>query len=67
MPIILGRPFLATGSVLIDLRANDLLFWMNDKVVHFDVCKSMKQPKDMNVFSIFDVYYEDKQELSLEK
>ncbi|PHT42295.1 hypothetical protein CQW23_16320 [Capsicum baccatum] len=26
VPIILGRPFLATGSVLIDMRANELLF-----------------------------------------
>ncbi|PHT36169.1 hypothetical protein CQW23_23869 [Capsicum baccatum] len=36
VPIILGRPFLATGSVLIDLRANELLFRLNDEVVHFD-------------------------------
>ncbi|PHT48005.1 Sulfate transporter 1.3 [Capsicum baccatum] len=35
-PIILGRPFLAIGSVLIDLRDNELLFWMNDEVVRFD-------------------------------
>ncbi|PHT59501.1 hypothetical protein CQW23_01864 [Capsicum baccatum] len=27
----------------------------------------MKQPKDMNVFSIADVYYENEKELSLEK
>ncbi|PHT36190.1 hypothetical protein CQW23_23890 [Capsicum baccatum] len=40
---------------------------MNDEVVHFDVNKSMKQPNDMNVFSIADVYYEDEKELSLEK
>ena len=42
VPIILGRPFLAIGSVLIDLRANELFFRMNDEVVRFDVCKSMK-------------------------
>ncbi|PHU17739.1 hypothetical protein BC332_13434 [Capsicum chinense] len=30
-PIILGRPFLAIGSVLIDLKANDLLFRLNDE------------------------------------
>ncbi|PHT45792.1 putative envelope ADP,ATP carrier protein, chloroplastic [Capsicum baccatum] len=66
-PIILGCPFLATGSVLLDLRANEILFWMNDEVVHFDVCKSMKQPRDMDVFSVADVYYEDEKELSVEK
>ncbi|KAF3674437.1 hypothetical protein FXO37_06399 [Capsicum annuum] len=36
MPIILGRPFLTTGSVLIDLKANNLLFRLNDEVVRFD-------------------------------
>ncbi|PHT54922.1 hypothetical protein CQW23_03408 [Capsicum baccatum] len=62
-----GRPFLATRSVLIDMRANELLFRLNDEVVHFDECKSMKQPKDMDVFSIADVYYEVEEELSVEK
>ncbi|XP_016561855.2 uncharacterized protein LOC107860930 [Capsicum annuum] len=36
--IILGRPFLAMGSVLINLRANQLLFKLTDEVVKFDVC-----------------------------
>ncbi|XP_047252250.1 uncharacterized protein LOC124887111 [Capsicum annuum] len=31
VPIILGRPFLTTGSILIDLKANKLLFRVNDK------------------------------------
>lgn len=37
VPVILGRPFLTTGSVLIDLHVNDLQFWSNDEVVRFDV------------------------------
>ncbi|XP_047252298.1 uncharacterized protein LOC124887154 [Capsicum annuum] len=40
--IILGRPFLATESVLINLRENELLFRVNNEVVWFDVGKSMK-------------------------
>ncbi|PHT51683.1 hypothetical protein CQW23_06145 [Capsicum baccatum] len=67
VPIILGRPFLATGSVLIDMRANKLLFRLNDKVVHFDVCKAMKQPEDMDVFFVVEVNYKDDKELSVEK
>ncbi|PHT31728.1 hypothetical protein CQW23_28065 [Capsicum baccatum] len=67
VPIILGCLFLATGSVLIDLRANELLFRLNDEVVHFDICKSMKHPRDMDVFSVADVYHEDEKELSIEK
>ncbi|PHT52209.1 hypothetical protein CQW23_06671 [Capsicum baccatum] len=67
VPIILGRPFLATGSVLIDMRANELLFWLNDEMVRFDVCKAMKHPSDMNVFSVADICYKDEKELSIEK
>ncbi|PHT36202.1 hypothetical protein CQW23_23902 [Capsicum baccatum] len=67
VPIILGRPFLATGSVLIDMRANELLFRLNDEVVRFDISKAMKQPSDMNVFSVADVHYEDKKALSVAK
>ncbi|PHT49649.1 hypothetical protein CQW23_09396 [Capsicum baccatum] len=47
--------------------ANELLFRLNDEVVRFDVCKSMKQPKDMDVFSVADVYYEVEEELSVQK
>ncbi|PHT32200.1 hypothetical protein CQW23_28537 [Capsicum baccatum] len=64
VPIILGRPFLATGSVLIDMRANELLFRLNDEVVRFDICKPMKHPSNMNVFSVAD---EDTKEISVEK
>ncbi|XP_047267532.1 uncharacterized protein LOC124897954 [Capsicum annuum] len=63
VPIILGRPFLTTRSVLIDLRENELLFRVNDEVVWFDVGKSMKQHEEMSVFSVVDVYFEDKQDV----
>ncbi|PHT42612.1 hypothetical protein CQW23_16637 [Capsicum baccatum] len=64
VPIILGRPCLATGSVIIDMRDNELLFRLNDEVVRFDICKAMKQPSDMDVFSIA---YEDKKALAVKK
>ncbi|PHT28408.1 Zinc finger A20 and AN1 domain-containing stress-associated protein 8 [Capsicum baccatum] len=67
VPITLGCPFLATESVLIDMRANELLFRLNDKVLRFDVCKVMKQPKDMDVFSVAEANYKDEKELSVEK
>ncbi|XP_047256160.1 uncharacterized protein LOC124888920 [Capsicum annuum] len=65
VPIILGISFLATGSVLINLKENELLFRLNDEVVRFDVFQSMKQHKDMSVFPIMDVYYEEEQEVPL--
>ena len=67
VPIILGRPFLTTECILIDLQANDLLFRLNDKMVQFDVCQSMKQYKEISVFSIVDVYYEDELEIPIEE
>ncbi|XP_047264649.1 uncharacterized protein LOC124896844 [Capsicum annuum] len=67
VPIILGKPFLTIGSVLIDLRANKLQFRLNDEVVRFDVCQFKKKPKDMSVFSIVDIYYEDEKEVPIEK
>ncbi|PHT28664.1 hypothetical protein CQW23_31720 [Capsicum baccatum] len=67
VPIILGRPFLATGSVLIDMKDNELLFRINDEVVRFDICKTMKQPSDMNELSVAAVHHEDTKALSIEK
>ncbi|XP_047262024.1 uncharacterized protein LOC124895685 [Capsicum annuum] len=66
VPIILGRPFLKTKSVLIDLRANALQSRFNDEVVHINVCQSMKKPKEISLFSIVDVYYEGDQEVTTE-
>lgn len=40
---------------------------MNDELVHFDVCQSMKQHKEISVFSIVDVYYENEQEVPIEE
>ncbi|PHT42891.1 hypothetical protein CQW23_16916 [Capsicum baccatum] len=48
------------------MRANELLFRLNDEVVHFDVCKEMKQPEDMNLVSVASVNYKDDKELSVE-
>ncbi|XP_047259733.1 uncharacterized protein LOC124892495 [Capsicum annuum] len=67
VPIILGTPLLAIKSVIIDLWANELLFRLNNEVVQFNMCKSMKQHKEMSVFSIVDIYYEDVQEVPIKE
>ncbi|XP_060210808.1 uncharacterized protein LOC132637788 [Lycium barbarum] len=54
VPIILGRPFLATGRALVDVESGDLKFRMSDEEVTFHICKSMKQSADMSVMSIID-------------
>ncbi|XP_015165387.1 uncharacterized protein [Solanum tuberosum] len=55
VPIILGRPFLATGRVLVDVEIGKLKFRVNDNEVTFNICKSMKQPSDIHVVSTEDV------------
>ncbi|XP_070029689.1 uncharacterized protein [Nicotiana sylvestris] len=58
VPIILGRPFLATGKALVDVEVGKLTFWVGDENVIFHVCKSMKQPKSTEVCSFVDLVTE---------
>lgn len=67
VPIILGRPFLTIERVLIDLQANELLIRLNNEVVQFNICQSMKQHKEISMLSIVDVYYEVEKEVPVEE
>ncbi|KAL0416226.1 UNVERIFIED_CONTAM: hypothetical protein Slati_3454500 [Sesamum latifolium] len=53
-PLILGRPFLATGKALIDVQKGQLTLRINDEEVVFNVFKAIKHPKivDHEAFSI---------------
>ncbi|KAH9658917.1 hypothetical protein KPL70_023668 [Citrus sinensis] len=42
VPIILGRPFLATGKTLIDVQKGELTMRVNDQQVTFNVLDAMK-------------------------
>ncbi|XP_015167845.1 uncharacterized protein [Solanum tuberosum] len=44
VPIILGKPFLATGRALVDVERRELKFRLNINEVRFNICRSMKQP-----------------------
>lgn len=44
--IILRRPLLLTGRVLVDMEINELKFRLNNKEVKFNVCQSIKQLKE---------------------
>ncbi|XP_016459600.2 uncharacterized protein LOC107783141 [Nicotiana tabacum] len=44
IPIILGRPFLATGRALIDCETRELKMWFNNEEVIFNVQQSMRRP-----------------------
>ncbi|XP_049365729.1 uncharacterized protein LOC125830594 [Solanum verrucosum] len=55
IPIILGRPFLATGRALVDVESGKLKFRVNKDEVTFNICKSMKHPSDIHLVSTDDV------------
>ncbi|XP_024992446.1 uncharacterized protein LOC112526391 [Cynara cardunculus var. scolymus] len=55
IPIILGRPFLATGRTLIDVQKGELTMRVNDQDVTFNVFKSMKYPDEKDECSNLSV------------
>ncbi|XP_062085856.1 uncharacterized protein LOC133791964 [Humulus lupulus] len=55
VPIILGRPFLATGHTLIDVQNGELTMRVNDQQVTFSVFKAMKFPDEVEECSRVDV------------
>ena len=42
VPIILGRPFLATGKTLINVQKGELITRVNDQQITFNVLEVMK-------------------------
>ncbi|XP_070036018.1 uncharacterized protein [Nicotiana tomentosiformis] len=58
VPIILGRPFLATWKALVDVEAGELTFQVGDENVVFHVCKSMRQPNSNKLCSFVDLVTE---------
>ncbi|KAK4708596.1 hypothetical protein R3W88_029521 [Solanum pinnatisectum] len=55
IPIILGRPFLATGRALMYVKSRKLKFLVNNDEVTFNICKSIKQPSNIHMVSTEDV------------
>ena len=43
-PLLLGRPFLATGAALIDVQKGELTLRVGNEAVHFNFHKSLTQP-----------------------
>ena len=49
VPLLLGRPFLATGAALINVKKRELTLRVGDEVVHFNLDHSLKQLEFDNV------------------
>ena len=45
VPLLLERPFLATGATLIDVKKGDLTLRVGNEAMHFNLNDSLKQPK----------------------
>ena len=43
VPIILWRPFLASGRALIDMEKGNMKFQLNNEEANFNICRSMRQ------------------------
>ena len=43
VPLLLGRPFLATGAALIDVKKKELTLRVGEEAVHFKLNTSLKQ------------------------
>ncbi|XP_019241872.1 PREDICTED: uncharacterized protein LOC109221896 [Nicotiana attenuata] len=69
IPIILGRPFLATGRALMDSKQNEIKFRVNDEEVTFQASKGMKLPHEYESISVIDVVdeVEDAVEMKMEE
>ncbi|KAI3758968.1 hypothetical protein L6452_06541 [Arctium lappa] len=59
VPILLGRPFLATGRTLIDVQKGELTMRVNDQKVTFNVFKSFKLYGDLEDCSTINLLSED--------
>jgi hypothetical protein len=46
VPILLGRPFLATGRALIDVEMGDLMLRLNNEQINFNIFEGMKNLDD---------------------
>ncbi|XP_075076905.1 uncharacterized protein LOC142163510 [Nicotiana tabacum] len=55
IPIILGRPFLATRRALIDCETGELKMRLNDEDITFNMQKSMRRPSEFANCSPIDV------------
>ncbi|XP_070014521.1 uncharacterized protein [Nicotiana sylvestris] len=68
IPIILGRPFLATGRALIDCETGELKMRLNDEKAIFNVQQSMRRPSEYSNCSLVEavdmILHEDDETLT---
>ena len=58
VPIILGRPFLATGRALVDMEKGQMTFRLNNEEATFNICRTMRQSGELQ--SVSDISHKEK-------
>ena len=51
VPIILGRPFLATGRALVDMEKGQMTFQLNNEEATFNICRTTRQSGELQSVS----------------
>ena len=51
LPIILGRPFLATRLALVIMEKGHITFWLNNEEATFNICRTMRQSGELQSVS----------------
>ncbi|XP_015161612.1 uncharacterized protein [Solanum tuberosum] len=67
VPIIFGRPFLTTGCGLVYMERGQMKFWLNNKEVTFNNCRSMKHESDLKLVSVVNHTVEQESEVAIEE
>ncbi|XP_054778443.1 uncharacterized protein LOC129286512 [Prosopis cineraria] len=55
LPLIVGRPFLATARALIDVERGEIKLRVNDEEVSFNMHKAMKYPGESEIYFKVDI------------
>ncbi|KAK4724087.1 hypothetical protein R3W88_026866 [Solanum pinnatisectum] len=67
VPIILGRPFLATGRALVDIEKGQMKFRLNNEEKTFNISRSMKQSSELKSVSMVTHIVESGSEVPIEE
>ena len=67
VPIILGRPFLATGHAFINMEKGKMKFWLNNEENTFNICRSMRQSAEIQSVSAISYKVESSSEVQIEE
>ena len=67
VPIILGRPFLATGRALVDMEKGQMKFRLNNEEITFNICRSMRKSGELQSASAISYNMGETSETQIEE